>query len=333
MNFDNDQRMRMHKDMLLVRVCEEGIARVYPDQEIRTPTHLGSGQEAVAVGVCAILERDDIAVSHHRGHNHYLAKGGDVYRLIAELYGREDGCAHGRGGSVHLTDRSVGFLASSAIVGQMIAVATGVALSMKMDGLRNIAVSFFGDAACEEGVFYESLNFATIHKLPVLFVCENNLYSTESPMNVRAAEGTTITGRAESLGVISESVDGNDVLVVAEAAQRFASKLRDGGGPMLLECMTYRLREHVGPFRDHELGRSYRTEAEYLEWVERCPIKRSGNQLVADGLASERDLAGWEEDAERMINEAIEKARRADWPKASELFKNVYHPLQILSAK
>ena len=327
MKFNDDQRIRMHKDMLLVRACEEGIARVYPDQEICTPTHLGSGQEAVAVGVCAVLGQSDIAVSHHRGHNHYLAKGGDVYRLIAELYGREDGCAHGRGGSVHLTDRSVGFLGTSAIVGQMIAVATGVALSMKMDGLSNVAVSFFGDAACEEGVFYEALNFAAIHKLPVLFVCENNLYSTESPMNVRAAYGTTIPGRAEALGVVAETVDGNDVLAVADAALRFTTKLRDGGGPMLLECMTYRLREHVGPFRDHELGRGYRSEAEYLEWVARCPIKKSGDQLFADGLASEHDLTAWADAAETQISVGIEKARQAEWPQARDLFKNVYQPL------
>jgi TPP-dependent pyruvate/acetoin dehydrogenase alpha subunit len=319
---DANVRIKMHRDMLLVRRCEETIAEIYHEQEIRTPTHLGSGQEAVAVGVCSALREGDTAVSHHRCHNHYLAKGGDVYRLFAELYGRADGCSGGRGGSVHLTDQSVGFLATSAIVGQMVAVAVGNALSMKMDKKDNVAVTFFGDATCEEGVFYESLNFAAIQNLPVLFVCENNLYSTESPLSTRRAEGTSFTDRAKSMGVDATCIDGNDVMATHQITSEVVEKMRAGGGPFFLECETYRHREHVGPEFDHEVGRAYRSADEFNYWLEKCPIKISAAKLLDGGLATEDDLASWETEMQGVVDDCIVRAKAADWPKQSTLFSH-----------
>ncbi len=312
--------VRMHKALLRVRHTEETIARLYGEQEMRTPTHLGTGQEAVAVGVTTALRKDDAVYSHHRCHNHYLACGGSVYRLAAELYGRVDGCSRGRGGSVHLTDRDNGFIVSSAILGETVAVATGSALAFKMDGEDRVAVSFFGEAACEEGILYESMNYAAINALPVLYICENNLYSTESPLSVRQPAGTELCARAQSFKIAAEKVDGNDVAAVYLAARRAVARARAGRGPSFIECFTYRWREHVGPQFDHEAGRSYRSKAELDAWMERCPVKRSAARLVEAGLAEQAELDAWSAATAQEIAEAFERARRAPWPEPESLF-------------
>lgn len=306
--------------LLRVRHTEETIAARYGAQEMRTPTHLGTGQEAVAVGVATALRKDDAVYSHHRCHNHYLACGGSVYRLAAELYGRVDGCSRGRGGSVHLTDRDNGFIASSAILGETVAVATGSALAFKMDGQDRVAVSFFGEAACEEGIFYESLNYAAINALPIIYICENNLYSTESPLAVRQPAGTELCARAQSFMVAAEKVDGNDVAAVYLAARRAVARARAGQGPSFVECFTYRWREHVGPQFDHEVGRSYRGKAEFDAWMERCPVKRSAARLAEMGLAGADELATRSGEVEREIAEIFDRARKAPWPEPESLF-------------
>jgi len=312
--------VRMHMALLRVRHTEETIAARYCAQEMRTPTHLGTGQEAVAVGVATALRKDDAVYSHHRCHNHYLACGGSVYRLAAELYGRVDGCSRGRGGSVHLTDRDNGFIASSAILGETVAVATGSALAFKMDGQDRVAVSFFGEAACEEGIFYESLNYAAINALPIIYICENNLYSTESPLAVRQPAGTELCARAQSFMVAAEKVDGNDVAAVYLAARRAVARARAGQGPSFVECFTYRWREHVGPQFDHEVGRSYRGKAEFDAWMERCPVKRSAARLAEMGLAGADELATRSGEVEREIAEIFDRARKAPWPEPESLF-------------
>ena len=317
-------RLDLHRQLLSVRHGEHLLARLYKDQEMRTPTHFGLGQEAVAVGVCSALRADDVVYSHHRCHNHYLAKGGDFEALAAELYGRQSGCSAGRGGSVHLTAREVGFIVSSAILGETVAVATGSALAFKMDGQPRVAVSFFGEAACEEGVFYESINYAAVHALPILYVCENNLYSTESPLAVRQPAGTDLCERVRAFKIASERVDGNDVLAVHEATARRLAELRAGRGPVFLECMTYRWLEHVGPNFDHELGRTYRTEAELREWIERCPVKRSAAALTADGVASEAELERLDAEILAETEAAAKRARQAPFPPAEQLFENVW---------
>ena len=186
---DGELLLALHRELLKLRITEETLAARYREQEMRTPAHFGTGQEAVAVGVCAALQTDDVVFSHHRGHNHYLARGGSIYALAAELYGRADGCSGGRGGSVHLTAPDKGFIATSAILGETVSAAVGAALAFHLDKVDRAAVTFFGEGTFDEGVIYEALNYAAIKKLPVLFVCENNLYATESPLSVRQASG------------------------------------------------------------------------------------------------------------------------------------------------
>jgi pyruvate dehydrogenase E1 component alpha subunit len=311
----------LHRNLLTVRVTEETLALRYREQEMRTPTHFGTGQEAVAVGVCQALRQDDVVFSHHRCHNHYLAKGGNIYALAAELYGRADGCSGGRGGSVHLTAPEQGLIATSAILGEMTAVAVGAALSFKMDGLDRVAVTFFGEGALDEGAFYEALNYASIKKLPVLFACENNLYATESPMSVRQAAGTELCERVRAFKVEAATLDGNDVLEVYTAAKDAVAKLRAGQGPVFLEMMTYRWREHVGPHYDHDLDRTYRSREEVEDWIaNRDPVKLSGARLVERGLATSGEIEDWRSRAQSEVDDAVERARNAPWPDVATLF-------------
>lgn len=313
----------LHQELLRVRITEETLAEYYRQQEMRTPAHFGSGQEAVAVGVCQALRVDDVVYTHHRSHNHYLAKGGTTYELAAELYGRVDGCSGGRGGSVHLTAPEVGFVASSAILGEMTAVAVGAALAFQMDKADRVAVTFFGEGAMDEGSFYEAANYAAVKRLPVLFVCENNLYATESPLHVRQAPGTDLCERVRSFKIQAERIDGNDVLEVFQKTRVAVDALRAGEGPIFLECMTYRWREHVGPHFDHELNRTYRSREEVESWIERCPVRRSGERLKKMGIATASQLKSWYDETQARVTADIERARAAPWPEVSTLFEQV----------
>lgn len=313
----------LHQGLLKVRLTEETLAERYREQEMRTPAHFGTGQEAVAVGICHGLRPDDVVFSHHRCHNHYLAKGGSIYELAAELYGRADGCSGGRGGSVHLTSPEHGVIATSALLGEMTAVAVGAALSFRMDGSDRVAVTFFGEGAMDEGSFYEAVNYAAIRKLPVLFACENNLYATETPMQVRQAAGSDLCERLRAFKVSASRIDGNDVAEVFYAAEEAIARLRRGEGPVFLECMTYRWREHVGPHFDHELGRNYRSRAELETWMERCPVKRSTERLVDAGIATLGEVEAWRAAMQADVDAAIERARNAPWPDVAKLFDHV----------
>jgi pyruvate dehydrogenase E1 component alpha subunit len=313
----------LHQGLLKVRLTEELLAERYKQQEMRTPTHFGIGQEAIAVGVCHALRRDDVVYSHHRCHNHYLAKGGSIYRLAAELYGRADGCSGGRGGSVHITAPDVGFIATSAILGETTACAVGSALAFKMDKSDRVAVTFFGEGAMDEGSFYESANYASVKRLPVLFVCENNLYATESPLPLRQPAGTDLCERVRAFKIDAVRVDGNDVHKVYRAAEEALESLRAGGGPFFLECMTYRWREHVGPSFDHELNRTYRSREEVEAWMEHCPLKRSAERLTRLGIAAPAELEAWHRAMTIDLEGDIERARSAPWPDVSTLFDHV----------
>jgi TPP-dependent pyruvate/acetoin dehydrogenase alpha subunit len=315
--------IELHKLLIKLRTTEEALAARYREQEMRTPTHFGTGQEAIAVGVCSALRKDDVIFSHHRCHNHYLAKGGSVFELASELYGRVTGCSGGRGGSVHLTDRKNGIIVTSAILGETPAVASGAALSFKMDGLDRIAVSFFGEGSMDEGAMYECLNFASIQKLPVLFVCENNLYATESPLSVRQPENTDLCERARSFKVNSLTIDGNDVQLVYDKTIEIARELRNGNGPFFLECMTYRWREHVGPMFDHELDRQYRSHDELKLWMDKCPLKISSERLLQNNLANQQEIDDWHNQIEEEVQADINRARNAPWPEISTLFDNI----------
>jgi TPP-dependent pyruvate/acetoin dehydrogenase alpha subunit len=324
-DLNNDKLLqRLYLSMLRVRRTEERLAEVYKEQIIRTPVHFGIGQEAVAVGVCEALSSSDVVYSHHRCHNHYLAQGGDLYKLVAELLGKEDGCSDGRGGSVHITDKDVGFIISSAILGQTVAVATGSALAFKMDSEPKVAVSFFGDAVLEEGVFWESLNYAATHNLPVLYVCEDNKYSTESPAHTRQPSGTSLSSRVESFNVRTEIVNGNKVLDVFTATENALDHCRQGKGPCFLECSTYRWLEHVGPYFDHELNRTYRSKEELDYWVANDPIELAKNILIETETLDDTFFNTAEIKVSGEINLAIDKGREAEWPNPKDLDLNVY---------
>ena len=322
MNATADQKRRLLREMIRIRTVEETLADLYPEGEMRTPTHFSIGQEAVAVGVCAALRRDDVVYSGHRCHAHYLAKGGSLAGMVAELYGRDTGCARGRGGSVHLNDAEAGFIAASAILGQTMATAVGSALAFRMDGVDRVAVTFFGDGTVEEGIFHESLNFAVVKKLPVLFVCENNGYSTHTPLPVRQPASVPIHVRAGSYGMPSSRVDGNDVFAVFAAAHQAVEACRRGGGPSFLECVTYRWREHVGPLWDYDQG--YRTKAEVDEWVGRCPIARATRRVCDDGLSTADEIDGMTRESRDEVNRAVASAKAAPFPDVQNLTAGTY---------
>ena len=313
--------LAMYEIMLRIRRFEERIADVYPEQEMRCPTHLSIGQEAAAVGVCTALRQDDYIFSTHRCHAHYLAKGGDPRRMIAELYGKKTGCTGGKGGSMHLTDEYVGMMGTSAIVGSSIPIAVGAALAFAMQGTDRVAVAFFGDAAPEQGVFHESLNFSALRRLPVVFVCENNLYATQSPIDKRQPLNN-IFKRGEIYGVLGDRVDGNDVLAVYLAARRAVERCRRREGPSLLELSTYRWREHVGPNYDYDMG--YRTKEELEEWMERCPVERWSEQLLAAEITSKDNLELIALKIDKEVESAFALAKADPVPSESDLFENVY---------
>jgi pyruvate dehydrogenase E1 component alpha subunit len=318
----NEDAISMLREMMRIRTAEETLADLYREQEMRTPTHFSIGQEAVAVGVCAALNLDDVVYSGHRCHAHYLAKGGKLGPMVAELYGKETGTAHGRGGSVHLSAPEVGFIASSAILGQTMAVATGSAWAFAMDGSKRVAVCFFGDGAIEEGIFHETLNFASIKHLPVVFVCENNGYSTHTPLEVRQPHGTTIWERAQSYKIPSKFEDGNDIFAVRRAADEAVEWARAGNGPYFLEFATYRWREHVGPNWDYDAG--YRTKAEVDGWIERCPIKRAEREFAAAGICSGEQIEAWQQELQAEVDQAVADAKAAPFPSVEHLLDGTY---------
>jgi pyruvate dehydrogenase E1 component alpha subunit len=313
---------RLYYELLRIRMVEEKIAELYPEQEMRCPVHLCSGQEAVSVGVCANLSNNDYVMSTHRSHGHYLAKGASLKKMMAELYGKVTGCSKGKGGSMHLVDLSVGFLGAAPIVGSTVPIAVGAAFGSVMRGDRRVAVVFFGDGATEEGVFHESINFAALKSLPVVFVCEHNLYSVYSPLSVRQPEGREIFWLAKGHGVESYQADGNDVIEVYKLAEKAIQKARRGEGPTFFEFKTYRWREHCGPYYDHDLG--YRSEGEFQYWKERCPIKRLEERLLEGGILCNQDIQAMVRDLRAEIEAAVTFAKDSPFPEGQLVMEHIY---------
>jgi pyruvate dehydrogenase E1 component alpha subunit len=274
---------RLSYEMLRIRMVEERIAEKYGEQKMRCPVHLSIGQEAVAVGVCQALCATDYLISNHRAHAHYLAKGGDLKRMLAEIYGKSTGCCLGRGGSMHLVDLSKGMMGSTPIVGGSIPVGVGLAFAAQLKGEERVTAIFFGEGSTEEGVFAESLNFAALRGLSVLFVCENNYYSVYSPLSVRQPPERSRVGLARAHGIWAEGGDGYAVDAVCALADEAVSRIRAGQGPCFLEFTTYRFREHCGPNVDNTLG--YRTLEEAASWENRCPIRALRAQFPQEDLA------------------------------------------------
>ncbi len=296
--------------LIKIRLTEEAIADEYKQQEMRCPVHLSIGQEAVAVGVCAALRDDDIIFSTHRCHSHYLGKGGNLDRMIAELYGKKSGCAAGLGGSMHLVDESVGMMGSSAIVGGSIPLGVGAALSIKMSGQSDqVAVPFFGDGATEEGVFHESLSFAALHKLPVIFIAENNFVATSSPITARRPKDN-IFQHGEVFGIPGHAINGNDVVEVYKTTQQAVERARKGEGPSLIEARTYRVMGHVGPNEDKSSG--LRTEQEWDKWREKCPIKAFERYCDEQQILSKSERREITQGIENEIRQAFEFAKASE---------------------
>ena len=309
---------RLYKSLYRIRRVEEEIARAYPTDKIKSPVHLSIGQEAVSVGVCEALRPKDVVFGTYRGHAMYLAKGGNMNAMVAELYGKSTGCTKGKGGSMHLIDPDCGVMGTSAVVGTTIANAAGYAYALKCRRSVSIVVSFFGDGATEEGVFAETLNFAVLKRLPILFVCENNGYAIHTPQ-VRRQGRPDIRARAEAYGMPAERLDGNDVEGLFWGAKEAAAALRAGGGPWFFVVMTYRWQEHVGPGRDFQLG--YRSEAESEAWVAADPVRRLAEKLPAS------DRVEIESEVEAEIEAAFALAESSPFPEQDELLTDVFKEL------
>lgn len=322
MKIDKKTTVLLYYHMLRVRMVEEKIAELYVQQEMRCPVHLCIGQEAIAAGVCANLLKKDYLLSNHRSHGHYLSKGGDLKRMLAEIYGKSTGCSKGKGGSMHLVDLSVGILGTTPIVAGIIPVATGVAFGTKMKEKDNVTVVFFGDAATEEGVFFESLSFATLKKLPILFICENNFFSVYSPLSVRQPKERKNLALVSSLGIKGDKGDGNNVVEVYEMAKKAVANIRKNKGPYYLEFDTYRWREHCGPSFDNDLG--YRTEKDFLKWQKRCPVSVFEKKLIKDGILGLSQIDKIKQDIQAEIDDAVNFAKSSPFPESSEMFSDVY---------
>ena len=311
----------MYTTMLRIRTFEEKIVEVYGAQEMKCPVHLCIGQEAIAAGVMQNLQGCDFVASNHRGHGHAIAKGISMKSLMAEFYGRVDGCSGGKGGSMHIIDNDLGVIGTSAIVGGGIPIGVGYGLASKIRGDESITAVFFGDGAADEGVLYESINFAALKRLPVIFVCENNFYATNSHHSQRHPTGK-IGDTASSYGIPGYSIDGNDVVEVFQAAQSAAGRARRGLGPSIIEATTYRWKGHVGPSADFESG--CREENELLEWMERCPIKQFTRVILDEGLMTEEEMLELEESIKTEVDEAERFGAESPYPDESQLYKDLY---------
>jgi TPP-dependent pyruvate/acetoin dehydrogenase alpha subunit len=318
-DLDNEQWLHMYEQMSKIRAFEEAANELYRSAKMPGLTHLYIGEEAVAVGVCEVLRKDDYITSTHRGHGHCLAKGATLDRMFAELLGKAAGYCRGKGGSMHIADQDTGNLGANAIVGGSAGIATGAGLSIKMRGTDQVAVCFFGDGALGQGLFYESANMAQLWKLPVIYVCENNQYN-EYTHNRETAAGT-LAGRAQAFGIYTEEVDGQDVRAVYEATSRAVERARRGEGPSFLLCHTYRFHgHHVG-----DIDRAYyRSPEEEQYWrTERDPIKLLGQMLTENGVAPEI-LDRIESTVRSEVEAAVEFAIAAPFPDESEVDTHVY---------
>lgn len=311
---------RLYKKMSLIRRFELRLAEIYHTDAVKSPVHLSVGQEAIAVGICDSLEKSDIVSNTYRCHATYIAKGGDLNEMMAELYGKSTGCAGGKAGSMHLVDIKNGIMGASAVVGTTIPVATGYALAMQMEaentGRQRVTVSVFGDGATEEGCFYESINFAALRKLPIIYICENNRLAIHTPIEKRWAT-ERLCERVQTFGIETHKLENDDVFAMRDLVAKAAAKIRDQrGGPIFIECSTYRWLEHVGPRDDH--SDNYRDLDEYRRWKENDQIARLASML------GEETVAQLENEITAEINAAEEFAEKSPYPADEELYKNVY---------
>jgi len=317
---NEEMMVEMYRQMLRVRRFEEKVSELFAAGKIPGFVHLYVGEEAVAVGACSALRRDDYMTSTHRGHGHCIAKGGELKYMMAELFGKRTGYCKGKGGSMHIADIDLGILGANGIVGAGIPIAVGAALSAKLRGTDQIALSFFGDGASNRATFHEGINLASIWGLPVIFLCENNLYAQTTPMRTGTSV-ENIADRAVAYSIPGVIVDGNDVLTVYKMVAEAARRARRGDGPTLVECRTYR-------WRGHSEGdpQKYRRPDEVEDWMGRCPIRSFEVHLKRIGLLADRDIAEIDEAVRREVQEAVEFAERSPYPRSDEALEDVYAP-------
>ena len=315
---------KLYRTMVRIRYLEESFIEPILNGDVHCPVHLYSGEEAVAVGICASLKDTDYIFGNHRSHGHFLAKGGSMNELTAEIYCKETGCSRGRGGSMHLIDPDVGMLGAAPIVAGTISLALGATLAASIRKDNRVAVCFFGDGATGEGVLYESLNFAALKKLPIVFICENNFYATHMPVRECRVENS-IYKIAEPFCIESREIDGNDVLKVYEAGQKAIDKCRAGDGPVFLECLTYRFRGHVGP--DDNIQGSHtdiRPKEEIEAWFQKDPVKLFENYLSRNKLVDEEALDEIRREVQSEVDDSHIFAKNSPVPDRKELTRDVY---------
>jgi len=312
------------RKMVTIRICEERLVEPILKGEVKTPCHLYSGEEAIAAGVCSVLSTSDYVFGTHRSHGHYLAKGGALKEILSEILGKETGCSHGVGGSMHVIDPERRFMGAAPIVAGTISLATGAALASKIRDDKRATVCFFGDGAAGQGVLFESLNFAALKRLPIVFVCENNMYSTHMPIG-ECRPDIPIVEIGKPFGIASYQVDGNDVLEVYETAKKAVEVCREGKGPVFVECLTYRLRGHVGP--DDNIQGAHtdiRPPVEIDEWKNKEPIVRFEKYLMENGVLLEMDITEIKREAEKAVEDAFAFALNSPYPGEGELGKYVF---------
>jgi pyruvate dehydrogenase E1 component alpha subunit len=317
-NLSKEKLTHMHKQMLEIRLFEEKVFDLYAQNLVPGTIHLYLGEEAVAVGVCTALNKDDYITSTHRGHGHCIAKGAELKRTMAEILGKKTGYCKGKGGSMHIADFKIGMLGATAVVGAGLPIAVGAALSAKFKKANQVVACFFGEGASNQGTFHESINLAATWHLPVIFVCENNLYAMGTRQSTVMAI-KNIADRAAAYGIPGIAVDGNDVLAVYEATQKAVEKARKGEGPTLIECKTYRHKGHsrVDPAK-------YRPKEEVEEWLAKDPIKRFKQKLLQTNALTESEIQQIEKEVSTEIEETVKFAKESPYPAPEEALEDVY---------
>lgn len=316
--------VKFYKQMLRIRMCEESFVEPILNGTVHCPVHLYSGEEAIAVGVSAFLKKQDIIFGNHRSHGHYLAKGGNLKKMVSEIYCKEDGCAKGRGGSMHILDASINMYGAAPIVAGTIALTLGAALTQKLKKKKNIAVAFFGDGATGEGVLFECLNFAAMRNLPIIFACENNYYSTHLPIR-ETRPNIPIYKIGNAFCIPSFQCDGNDLLKTLSISEKAVKICRSGKGPVFIEFKTYRLRGHVGPSDKIQGSHTdIRPQSEIEYWIKRDPIKKIEKYLIKNKIITEQKISEIEKNIDEELSRAHTNAKLSKRPNARELISYVF---------
>jgi pyruvate dehydrogenase E1 component alpha subunit len=318
LGLSKEEIINVYTKMLEVRLFEEKVFELYGQNLVPGTIHLYAGEEAVAVGVCSNLTKGDYIISTHRGHGHCIAKGADLKKTMAEILGKKTGYCKGKGGSMHIADFAIGMLGATAVVGAGLPIAVGAGLSAKLRGTKQVVACFFGDGASNQGTFHESLNMASVWKLPVIFVCENNLYAMGTCQS-RVMNIEHIADRAVAYGISGVVVDGNDVLAVHEAARKAIEDIRSGSGPVLIECKTYRHKGHsrVDPAK-------YRPKREVEEWLAKDPIKRFRDRVLQENALTEAEIRQIDSEVAERIEDAVKFATSSPCPAPEEALEDVY---------